>query len=202
MNKSVDLYIFRHGETDWNRDLKYQGHTDIPLNKLGLEQAETLIPKMNLLNPEIFLSSDLIRAKRTAETANLDLRRAILESVELRECHLGDSEGMHRDKVLETFGADAVQRWSSVKPEDDDFSFPNGEKKSAHIKRLYTYLEKFMKDQPHYSRIAVSTHGGSVRRLIQHCENAPPEAAPLPNCVLYHIQFERSLGLWHFVGQI
>ncbi|NUM59254.1 MAG: histidine phosphatase family protein, partial [Bdellovibrionaceae bacterium] len=41
--KPIDLYVFRHGETHWNAQRKFQGHTDIPLNEIGKTQAQTLV---------------------------------------------------------------------------------------------------------------------------------------------------------------
>ena len=63
-----DFYIFRHGETDYNAQKRWQGQgIDIDLNKTGLKQAEDLAEKMQHLGLEIIYSSPLKRARQTAE---------------------------------------------------------------------------------------------------------------------------------------
>jgi broad specificity phosphatase PhoE len=196
----IEVLVFRHGETDWNRQRRFQGHTDIPLNELGREQAKSLAPLLEKHSPEIILSSDLSRAKETAEIANTLVQVPILLSPAIRECRLGDPEGLERDVVFAQFGELAWERWLSTRPEDRDFSFPNGERKSDHLARMTSYLESFFHENPHYQRMAVSTHGGSLRRLVHHCAGAPEEPVAIPNCVLYRLSFDRADGSWRFHG--
>ena len=196
----IEFYIFRHGETDWNRDLIFQGHTDIPLNNTGKAQAAKLADQLLALCPEIILSSDLSRAQETARIANAKISVPILVSDQLRECNLGNAEGMHHDKVNETYGAEGRKRWDSVKPEDLSYGFPNGETKAENVRRLVAYLESFCRLQPHFKKIAVSTHGGCVRRLVHICKGAPEEPVPMPNCVLYKITYDAGTGVWAFGG--
>ena len=60
------LFVFRHGETDWNREGRLQGHTDTPLNATGLAQAEALAEQLRRHRLEAVVSSDLLRARTTA----------------------------------------------------------------------------------------------------------------------------------------
>lgn len=196
----AEILIFRHGETDWNRARRFQGHTDIPLNELGREQAELLAIVLAKYPPEVILSSDLSRARETAEIANLLVQVPIVQSEALRECRLGDPEGMERHRMLAEFGEESWERWLSTKPEDKDFGFPNGETKSEHLSRMILFVEEFLRQNPHHQRIALSTHGGSLRRIVHHCVGAPSEPVPLPNCVLYRISFDRVDGTWTFHG--
>jgi broad specificity phosphatase PhoE len=198
----VELFVFRHGETDWNRQQRLQGHTDIPLNQLGREQAEELKKLLSVLKPEIILSSDLSRALETAEIANQALAVPIVETPTLRECHVGIAEGILRADLLQQVGSDMWDRWISIHPEDRDFAFPGGESKNVHLQRLVSFIEEFCLKNSHLNRIAISTHGGSLRRLVHYCEGAPIEAVPLPNCVLYKLTFEPKNCSWHFVGLI
>lgn len=200
-NKS-EIFIFRHGETDWNRELRFQGHTDIPLNETGREQALLLKKKIEKCRPHIFFSSDLMRAQQTAGIVNSDLKLPIHLSSDLRECRMGDCEGMLREEMSQVYGPQAWERWKSIKPEDQDFGFPNGEIKSEHLKRIRSCLEMFCIENPQWNRIAVSTHGGSLRRLVHSCLNAPLEPVALGNCVLYHISFEHQTRQWAFHGLV
>ena len=99
----VQIYIFRHGETDWNRERRFQGHTDVPLNLKGREQALELKSHLQRLNPEIILSSDLSRALETAKIASEGMSIPIHISESLREARLGAPEGMLRDEILKKY---------------------------------------------------------------------------------------------------
>ena len=57
------LFVFRHGETDWNREGRLQGHTDTRLNATGLAQAEALAESLRAHRPDAVVSSDLARAQ-------------------------------------------------------------------------------------------------------------------------------------------
>lgn len=198
----VELFIFRHGETDWNRESRFQGHTDIPLNDKGIEQAYELAVAVKAVLPEIILTSDLNRAKHTAQIINESLRVSIIESSMLRECRLGEPEGMLRTQIDQKYGAIAWQKWLSVKSEDQDFSFPKGESKREHLQRQLNFIESFISNHAHISRIAISTHGGSLRRLVHHCQNSPLEPIAIPNCALYKVLFERVKQEWCYEGAL
>jgi broad specificity phosphatase PhoE len=75
--KFKNNYVVRHGETDWNRDHRFQGRTDIRLNEIGREQAMRLRPLMQQLQIESVYSSPLVRAYETADIATQDLRLSI-----------------------------------------------------------------------------------------------------------------------------
>lgn len=177
-----------------------QGHTDIALNEAGREQAAKLRSVVEDFRPGAILTSDLRRAWETAEICNLELKLPLIVSPRLRECGLGDIEGRTRDEVLAWQGGVAWQRWASQQPADLDFAFPNGETKADFRRRLVNYLEEFCSGQPGYERIAVSTHGGSVRSVVHYCEGAPPEPVPVANCAAYLLELVPNVRQWRFVG--
>ncbi|MFN8369870.1 MAG: histidine phosphatase family protein [Bacteriovoracaceae bacterium] len=200
--KKIDIFIFRHGETEWNRLHRFQGHTDIPLNENGKSQALVLTKQLAELRPEVILTSDLIRAVETAQIANLNLNVPTFVSKNLRECHLGEPEGLFRDEVLKKYGQDSWEIWSSNDPASFEFSFPGGEKKIDHLNRMKNHISEFCFDNPHYSKIAISTHGGSLRRLVHNCKDSPAQPIKIPNCALYKIQFDMKSLEWYFVGLV
>ena len=61
------IVLWRHGQTDWNIASRFQGHSDIALNEVGIRQAERAAPLLLNLEPSRIISSDLIRARMTAE---------------------------------------------------------------------------------------------------------------------------------------
>jgi len=87
------LYIVRHGETDWNVKELLQGHADIPLNKFGEEQAKQLAKKLTKVNFAIAFTSDLLRAKKTAEIIALEKKIVVRTTKTLRERYFGHFEG-------------------------------------------------------------------------------------------------------------
>jgi broad specificity phosphatase PhoE len=200
--RTTELYIFRHGETDWNREMRFQGQTDIPLNDEGLRQAKELADLIKDCALEAIVTSDLKRAMVTAEIVNAELGLPMTVSPALRECVLGDPEGHPRKHVLEKFGEEAWRRWASIKPEDADFCYPNGETGTNHLARVKNYLEEYCRANSGLTRIGVSTHGGSVRRLLHHCDGAPAYPIEIPNCVLYKALFEHQTSKWIFLGRI
>jgi len=83
------LFLFRHGETDWNREGRLQGHTDTPLNANGLAQAEALADSLLPHRLDAVVSSDLTRARTTAQIVADVLRVPLFIEPGLRETDVG-----------------------------------------------------------------------------------------------------------------
>jgi broad specificity phosphatase PhoE len=92
---ATQLLLVRHGETDWNKEQRLQGHTDNPLNKNGQEQALRFSKRISKTYPDIqaIYASDLIRAYTTAVPTAKKLRLPIQKSAALREINWGELEG-------------------------------------------------------------------------------------------------------------
>ena len=87
------LYLVRHGETDWNVKGLVQGQIDIPLNKKGETQAKELAKKLRLVKFAAVFSSDLLRAKRTAQIIAMEKKLTAVAKQVLRERDFGEFEG-------------------------------------------------------------------------------------------------------------
>lgn len=195
----IELCLFRHGETDWNKAQRWQGSNDIPLNETGRSQAQTLIPVLSNFQPELILSSDLSRAHETALLASAGLAIPIRTSAALRECHFGVAEGLTGEEIAARCGIDAVKRYMSWEPEDLDFCFDGGESKQSHLARVVEYLSQEFEISSH-RRIAISTHGGVLRRMFGIVKGGRPQIQRIANCAHFRIDFNPSKGEWHFVG--
>lgn len=103
-NNYCTIYLTRHGETEWNKKNKVQGHSDIPLNKTGEIQAKKLGEKLKDVNFEAVFSSDLIRAKRTAEIIILEKKLAVITTKALRERMFGRFEGKQVEELKNKLG--------------------------------------------------------------------------------------------------
>lgn len=198
MTDTVRLLVFRHGETDWNLNKKFQGHTNIPLNRKGREQAKCLQEKFASIKLDVCLCSDLDRAKETATIALAGHTVPYLYSSALRETHLGDVEGQSQIQIVEKYGEDMLLRWRSIKPEDQSMGFPGGETKIQHLERIKVYVEATLLANPNFRSVAVSTHGGSLVRLVHAAQNSPETAIVIPNCCLYELSFNRQTRVWTY----
>jgi 2,3-bisphosphoglycerate-dependent phosphoglycerate mutase len=179
------LFLFRHGETDWNREGRLQGHTDTPLNATGLAQAQALVERLRPHRLDAVVSSDLTRAWTTGQIVAVGLGIPLLSEPGLREAHIGEAEGLFWPEVKSRFGEALTERWFT----DDDAAFPGGETGLETRSRGLAALRRFVAEQP-YRRIGVSTHGAMVRQLMKHA--LPPGSPPARtrNTVLYALRYE------------
>jgi broad specificity phosphatase PhoE len=195
MSQVKTLYAFRHGETDWNKASRFQGRIDIGLNTKGREQALKLRDFFNRHSIEAILSSDLSRAVETAKIAVGDLDVPLILDSRLRETNLGEAEGLTYEEVMQKFGHEMIQSWRSISTSDGHVRFPGGESKQEHLARILEALNEFLISTP-YTRFAVSTHGGVLRRLLHHLRPDLTEPVLIGNCVLYELSFHSAKGIW------
>jgi 2,3-bisphosphoglycerate-dependent phosphoglycerate mutase len=179
------LFLFRHGETDWNREGRLQGHTDTPLNATGVTQAQALVERLRPHRLDAVVSSDLTRAWTTGQIVAEGLGIPLLREPGLREAHIGEAEGLFWPEVKSRFGEALTERWFT----DDDAAFPGGETGLETRSRGLSALRRFVAERP-YRRIGVSTHGAMVRQLMKHA--LPPGSPPAKtrNTVLYMLRYE------------
>jgi len=183
------IFIFRHGETDWNREQRFQGHLDIPLNEKGREQARGLTPLLKDHAIEAILSSDLGRAVETAEIIAKALDIPVFKDERLREAHLGLAQGLTIDEIEKKFGNALFQRWKSPLLSDADISYPQGESGTQIYQRAQAAILHFLQTH-HYKKIGVASHGGVIRRFMQNLLPPGSPTAPIPNAGVYQILFD------------
>ncbi len=188
-----EIYVFRHGETDWNRAGRMQGHANIPLNSTGRTQALVLQNYFEKHPVEVFLCSDLGRSLETAEIARGILDVPIVIDPRQRETNLGDAEGRTREEIADNLG-NSFDRWTTF-PDDWGFGFPNGETKQQHLDRVHAGLIDFLSKSP-YTRVGFSSHGGSMRRLLHSLRPDVLEPINVGNCYLYKLDYSPERGLW------
>ena len=179
------LFVFRHGETDWNREGRLQGHIDTPLNATGLAQAEALAEQLRPHRLEAVVSSDLLRARTTARIVAETIGLPLFTEPGLREVDVGAAEGLLWAEAKTRFGESLTERWYS----DGDVAFPGGETGIATRLRGLAGLRRFTATH-FYRRIGVSTHGAMVRQLMRHA--LPPGSPPVraSNTVLFVLKYQ------------
>lgn len=151
------FYLIRHGETDFNKELRYQGLQDIPLNATGKKQAAQLGKKFKKMPKfDLIFSSTLSRAIETAEIINQFLNLGKITKVAtLVERDYGLASGVKKDE--------AHSKWP-------DRNFPEMESRASAINRLLKTLKKIAAKHPG-KRIIIASHGSIIRSTIAHLIN-------------------------------
>jgi probable phosphoglycerate mutase len=184
-----DLYIFRHGQTDWNKLKKIQGTIDIPLNRTGLEQAKNLLKYLKDKNIGVIYSSRLKRAWRTGNIVAKELGIEIIKNNYLHEVYWGDAQGKTVEEIRDEFGLEFDQRWQSYCPEDDYMKFPNGESKMEVRQRAVNTISKLSLESI-YQTLGFSSHGFVLKQMIIACGSN--NFRGLKNCEILHLEFNTN----------
>ena len=185
-----DFYIFRHGETDYNLEKRWQGQgVDAELNKTGLKQAELLAEKMKDLGIEKIYSSPLKRAIQTAQIVSKTICSSIEIIPELTESSLGICEGMKREDAKNKY----PKIWDIWYGENTDMNirWPEGESKQEIQDRMFRAFDKMLISKE--SVIGVASHGGAMRYFLLALGYGPHK---MPNTILFHVIYDD--GKWIF----
>jgi broad specificity phosphatase PhoE len=151
----TDLLLVRHGETDWNRDGRWQGHSDTQLNEVGREQAAGLADELD--GVDVVYSSDLARARETAEIAAQRLGLDVRVDERLRERGFGAWEGKTGPEIEAEF-EDAHARWLAGEGAGADDAEPF----ASFAARVQSFLTDVLARHPDETVLVVA-HGGSIR---------------------------------------
>ncbi|MCE9650461.1 MAG: histidine phosphatase family protein [Parvibaculum sp.] len=154
MISEVPFYFLRHGQTDWNVIRRAQGHTDIPLNETGREQARAAAEVVRGLGIQSICASPLSRAYETARFASEAAGVPVTVVDELKECGLGADEG----RTIDTWFMD--WRAGTYLPDGaevyDDFL-------ARALRGINTALE-------HKGPVLIVAHGGVFWSIVQHAK--------------------------------
>lgn len=150
----MNLYVIRHGQTDWNVLKKMQGATDIPLNQKGIEQAYITKENLKNINFDLIYSSTLIRAKQTAQIVNENRNLDIIYTKKLLERNYGEFEGTSKNNF------DYNEFWSYNK----NISYNKAENIQIFFKRIHDFLD-YLKSEHTTKNILIVTHAGVIRAI-------------------------------------
>jgi broad specificity phosphatase PhoE len=150
------LLLARHGETDWNREGRWQGHSNTSLNELGREQARALAEELTD-EIDVVYSSDLARARETAEIVAGRLGLEVRFDPRLRERGFGSWEGLTRAEIEERDG-ETLERWRAGR----GHGAHDAEPFEAFADRMHGFLEDVLQRHPG-ELVLVIAHGGSIR---------------------------------------
>lgn len=184
----TDIYLVRHGETDWNRVRRFQGHIDIPLNARGAAQAACIATRLADAGINAVYSSDLERAQATARPLANRLGLAVQTDTAWRERNYGLFEGLRIDEIKKRHTAEYA-RWQE---RDPDYALPGGESLRAFSARILNSLRDVA--TRHFGQnVLVTTHGGALDVVWRAAHGLPLDharACPIPNCAVNLIRFD------------
>ena len=154
------LLVVRHGQSEWNAIGRWQGHADPPLSALGEEQARDAAKRLDGVGFNAVMSSDLRRARRTAEILAAGLGLPVAVDPELREIDVGDWQGLTRAEIEAGWPGELAD-WSEGRSE----SPPGGETRAHLAERARRALVRAAAGAQPGDRLLVVAHGALVRHL-------------------------------------
>lgn len=191
--------LVRHGETDWNREKRFQGHTDIALNAHGLNQAALIRRYFDQIeltsNSTLYnhcVSSDLGRAHTTAIAIHGDKTPSIAVNASLRERHYGRLSGLTADEMQ----AKSPAEYQGLRERIPDAPLQDGESLSQFYHRVTGTFEQIAHERQGETVLLVA-HGGVLDCIYRHCLGEPlqkPRDWQLPNCALNVIELDSQEG--------
>lgn len=171
----MEILLIRHGETAWNRERRMQGHIDIPLNEEGQRQARALGVALAIERPDAIWSSDLQRARQTAQ-AIADVHAMPVHLTEsLRERCYGAFEGLSYQEIGERYPYE-MKLW---KARDLHARFPAGEREAETLhefhQRCVTAVTSIARRYAG-QKLVIVAHGGVLDCLYRAATGMPLEA--------------------------
>lgn len=176
----TEIVLIRHGLTDWNTERRAQGHKDIPLNDTGRKQAQALANRLKSEQWDMIYSSDLSRAKKTADIIGKALDLEVQTDIRLREINMGETEGTTLDERIKKWG----KQWKDLplKIEEDESVTQRG---TSFITETVKKFEN--------KKILIVTHGHLIRNTIK--ELIPSTATikgPILNTSMTRLRYTES----------
>jgi probable phosphoglycerate mutase len=183
------VFMTRHGETDWNLEGRWQGHTDVPLNERGRAQARAVAETLREVGLVGLVSSDLSRARETAEIvgASLGLGVAYVDA-DLRERMFGVFEGLTRAEC-ERLHPEAWRAWVEEQRPADGVEPPSSvaARVTAAIRRAAERIGR--EGQP----VLLVSHGSALRSVVHQATGA--SVGPIANGAIWRIEWDARRGI-------
>jgi len=186
----TEFLLVRHGETDWNRDRRFQGHADPPLNETGREQARALGAELAGERLDAVYSSDLARAHETAEIISARTGARVVLDPDLREIDVGEWQGLTWPEIEQRYPA-GVQNWH-----ESGHGWQSGETYDQLGERVVAALRRIAAEHP-AGRVAIVGHGGTVRSVRALVEGrtvaeSRRESPAIGNCEVFRVAAENG----------
>jgi broad specificity phosphatase PhoE len=168
MSQITNVYLVRHGQTEWNVEHRMQGHQDSPLTELGLIQAQWLADSFEDKPLDLIYSSTSYRAFKTAELIKKNKNIAIVQLDAFKEINLGEWEGQTQSHIKEAYPEQFNNFWN--KPEA--YNSNGGEAYSDVMNRAFAKLMEIVKLNKG-KHILIVTHTVVIKLLMTYFEHRP-----------------------------
>ena len=165
---AVKLILVRHGETEWNKKLKFQGNKDIPLNQVGKKQANKLAARLANEKIDAIYSSDLDRAHQTAQMIAEEHDLEVESYPQLQEIDFGVWEGL----TFEQIQAQYPQQFNAWEKNPEKNNPAQGENLTDVKNRVFKVIEDILEEQQDKT-VLVAAHGGVNRVIISNLLEIP-----------------------------
>ena len=188
----TELILIRHGETDWNRELRFQGQVDVPLNATGHEQARRLARRLTeeAVAADHLVSSDLVRTRQTAAPVLGALLPQLhidtLTDPGLREQDFGLVDGMRVQDIKDQH----PEAWAQWLRFQADGGMPGGETTRQFHTRVMAARHRLAQQHAGQTLVVV-THGGvldMVWRTARGLGLEGPRQSDIPNAALNRVR--------------
>lgn len=160
--------LIRHGQTDWNLEGRYQGQSDVPLNETGLAQARQLANELRGESFSAIHSSDLLRARQTAQPIAEALHLPVQIDPRLREINQGEWEGQLVEDIRRRYASLWAQRTvdpAGIRP-------PDGETVAEVAERVQAAIHDIAR-RTSSGPVLIVSHGLSLATIICRVQNIP-----------------------------
>ncbi len=157
-------YLVRHGETEWNRTGRMQGHLGVPLNAEGRYQASRLAERLRRVEFSAIYASDLARAAETAGIIADGRNLAVTPESDLREFSCGEWEGLTLEEVETRYPGVLAERIEAGG--NMGWSAPGGESAIDALQRVSRFVTRAKASLDAGENILVVAHGGTLRALV------------------------------------
>ena len=158
----MQIVLVRHGATDWNLEHRCQGSSDRDLSEIGVTQAEEIAALLGHETVHAIYSSDLKRARRTAEVISGPHNLPVMIEKNIRELDHGELEGLTFTEIKQNFG-EFLSRWRT---EPAELQVPGGEKLSDVAERAWSALNHIVGRHPTAQSIVVVSHNFPIVGIV------------------------------------
>jgi len=165
----MKLIAVRHGETEWNLQGREMGQLDSPLTLVGVQQAHALAQRLAQVPFEALYTSDLGRARHTAEVIAKVCSKPVVAMDSLRERHMGIFQGLTPDEIHRTYPLERA----AYEEQGADYIIPGGESANQRVARSVRAITDLALMHEGSTVVAV-THGGFLMGLFEHIVGLPP----------------------------
>jgi glucosyl-3-phosphoglycerate phosphatase len=155
------LVLWRHGRTEWNSQRRFQGQTDVPLDAVGETQARAAAAQLLHLPPSRIVSSDLTRARITAQALADATGLDVGVDARLRETYAGVWEGLSREELQRDHALD-LAAWAA----GSDLRPGGGERRTEVAARMVEAIDAALVGMTDAETLVVVTHGGAARAAV------------------------------------